>query len=82
MRLVAVDSATRFASASSSAAHASAPSWMNELWLARTTTMLASSVATTRALRTISPVIASSALSIDAHPSERTPNASVVGHGA
>ena len=61
MRLVAVDCATSWPPASSSAAHASAPSWMNVLCDDRTTTMLASSTATIRPLRMISAVMASSA---------------------
>ena len=64
MRLVAVDNATSCASASRIAAHASAPSWMNVLWAARTTTMLASSAATSSAPRITSAVMTSSTLGV------------------
>jgi hypothetical protein len=60
MRLVAVDCATSWPAASRIAAHASAPSWMKVLCDERTTTTLASSAATSRPLRMISPVMASS----------------------
>ena len=60
MRLVAVDCATSWPAASRIAAHASAPSWMKVLCEDRTTTTLASSAATSRPLRMISPVMASS----------------------
>ncbi len=64
MRLVAVDSATSWQSASRMAAQASAPSWMKVLWAERTTTMLASSAATSRAPRMTSEVIWSSIVDV------------------
>ncbi len=60
MRLVAVDWATSCPPASSKAPAASAPSWIQVLWEERTTTMLASSTATAKALRITSAVMVSS----------------------
>ena len=57
MTLVAADWATSWPRASSRAPAASAPSWMLMLWAERTTTMLASSTATARALRITSAVM-------------------------
>ena len=64
MRLVAVDSATSWHSASRMAAQASAPSWMKVLCAERTTTMLASSAATSSAPRMTSEVIWSSIVDV------------------
>src|SRR5436190_1703789 len=62
MRLVAVDNATSCACSSRTAAHASAPSWMNVLCAACTTITLASSAATSNAPLITSVVISSSTL--------------------
>ncbi len=58
MRLVAVDCAISWPRVSSSAAQASAPSWMKVECAERTTTRLASSTATRSPLRITSAVTA------------------------
>src|SRR5579872_5352763 len=63
MRLVDVDWATSCPVRSRRAPAASAPSWIHVLCELRTTTMLASSTATSRALRMTSAVIVSSTTS-------------------
>ncbi len=62
IRLVDVDCATSWPAGSSSAAQASAPSWMNVECDDRTTTRLASSTATSRPLRITSAVTGSAAI--------------------
>ena len=78
IRLVAALWATNRPARSSSAAAASAPSWIHALCDERTTTMLASSTATASAPRTTSAVIVSSTdVALTCAPISVTPSSSI-----